>query len=108
MANNTNNTNVDLAYRRRKSAEEMKHHVISFALMIFLTIVAFVAVGSEQFSPYVVVPLILLLAVIQVILQLYHFMHMSHKGHEAPKMFMFSGVFAAALLVLCFMTIIWW
>ncbi|MEH7382388.1 cytochrome c oxidase subunit IVB [Bacillus sp. JJ1533] len=108
MANNSNNTNVDLAYRRRKSAEEMKQHVISFALMIFLTIIAFIAVGSGQFSPWFVVPFILLLAVIQVILQLYYFMHMNHKGHEAPKMFMFSGVLIAALTVLCFMTIIWW
>ena len=108
MANNSNNTNVDLAYRRRKSAEEMKHHVISFALMIFLTIIAFIAVGSGQFSPYVVVPLILLLAVIQVILQLFYFMHMNHKGHEAPKMFMFSGILIAAVTVLCFTTIIWW
>ncbi|WP_010282766.1 cytochrome c oxidase subunit IVB [Bacillus timonensis] len=108
MSNNTNNTNVDLAYRRRKSAEEMKHHVISFALMIFLTIIAFVAVGSEKFSPWFVVPFIILLAVIQVILQLYYFMHMNHKGHEAPKMFLFSGVLIAALTVLCFMTIIWW
>ncbi len=108
MANNLNNTNVDLAYRRRKSAEEMKQHVISFALMIFLTIIAFIAVGSGEFSAYVVVPFILLLAVIQVILQLFYFMHMNHKGHEAPKMFLFSGILIAAVTVLCFMTIIWW
>ncbi|WP_099353569.1 cytochrome c oxidase subunit IVB [Fredinandcohnia onubensis] len=108
MTNNTNNSNVDLAYRRRKSAEEMKHHVISFALMIFLTIIAFIAVGYGEFSPWFVVPFILLLAVIQVILQLYYFMHMNHKGHEAPKMFMFSGILIAAITVLCFSTIIWW
>ena len=52
----------------------MKQHVISFALMIFLTIIAFIAVGFGDFSAYVVVPFILLLAVIQVILQLYYFM----------------------------------
>ena len=31
----TNNPKVDLVYRKRKSAEEMKHQVITFALMIF-------------------------------------------------------------------------
>ena len=30
-----------LNYRRKKNAEEMKHQVISFALMIFLTLIAF-------------------------------------------------------------------
>ncbi|WP_453997188.1 cytochrome c oxidase subunit IVB [Bacillus nitroreducens] len=108
MTNNTNHSNVDLAYRRRKSAEEMKHHVISFALMIFLTIIAFIAVGYGDFSPYLVVPFILLLAVVQVILQLYYFMHMNQKGHEAPKLFLFTGVLIAAVTVLCYSTIIWW
>lgn len=34
----TNNPKVDLIYRKRKSAEEMKHQVITFALMIFFNI----------------------------------------------------------------------
>ena len=44
----TNNPKVDLVYRKRKSAEEMKHQVITFALMIFLTLVAFVAVAYPK------------------------------------------------------------
>lgn len=110
MTNQTNsgNPNVDLIYRRKKNAEEMKHHVISFALMIFLTLVAFLAVGYKEYTAWFIVPFIILLAVIQVIFQLFYFMHMNHKGHEAPKMFLFSGVFIAAITVLTFMTIIWW
>ncbi|YAR63232.1 cytochrome c oxidase subunit IVB [Bacillus cytotoxicus] len=105
---NTNNSKVDLVYRRRKSAEEMKHQVITFGLMIFLTIVAFVAVAyPKTFSPIFSVPFILLLAVVQVIFQLYYFMHMSHKGHEAPSFFLYSGLLIGLLTILAFMTIVW-
>ncbi|GMB08588.1 cytochrome c oxidase subunit 4 [Thermolongibacillus altinsuensis] len=109
MANHTNsgNPNVDLAYRRKKNAEEMKFQVISFILMIFLTIVAFFAVGYEGFSHWFSVPFILLLATVQVAFQLYYFMHMSHKGHEFPALFLYSGVFVAFLTVLAFVTIVW-
>jgi cytochrome c oxidase subunit IV len=110
MANNQNSANpkVDLAYRRKKNAEEMKHQVITFAMMIFLTIIAFIAVGYDGIGEWFKVPFIMLLAVVQVIFQLYYFMHMSHKGHETSAFFLFSGVGVAALTVLTFVTIIWW
>ncbi|UOY93761.1 cytochrome c oxidase subunit IVB [Ectobacillus sp. JY-23] len=104
----TGNPNVDLAYRRKKNAEEMKHQIITFALMIFLTVVAFVAVAyPKTFTPLFAVPFILVLAVVQVIFQLYYFMHMSHKGHEAPSLFLYSGILVAFLTVLAFVTIVW-
>ncbi|MBB5323814.1 cytochrome c oxidase subunit 4 [Anoxybacillus tepidamans] len=110
MANQTNtgNPNVDLAYRRKKNAEEMKHQVISFILMIALTLVAFFAVGYDEFSHWFSVPFILLLAVVQVAFQLYYFMHMSHKGHELPALFLYGGVLVAFLTVWAFMTVVWW
>ncbi|HEK9099300.1 cytochrome c oxidase subunit IVB [Bacillus pfraonensis] len=105
---NTSNSKVDLVYRRKKSAEEMRHQVITFGLMIFLTIVAFVAVAyPKTFSPLFSVPFILLLAVVQVIFQLYYFMHMSHKGHEAAAFFLYSGLLVGLLTILAFMTIVW-
>ncbi|MGG0237506.1 cytochrome c oxidase subunit IVB [Bacillus rhizoplanae] len=105
---NINNPKVDLAYRRKKSAEEMKHQVITFGLMIFLTVIAFVAVAyPKTFSPLFSVPLILLLAAVQVIFQLYYFMHMSHKGHEAPSMFLYSGLIVGLITILTFTTLIW-
>ncbi|WP_077211400.1 cytochrome c oxidase subunit IVB [Bacillus dakarensis] len=105
---NSGNPETDLKYRRKKNAEEMRHQVISFALMIVFTLIAFLAVGYEGFSAWFAVPFILVLAVVQVGFQLYYFMHMSHKGHEAPALFMYSGVLVAFLTIICFLTIIWW
>jgi cytochrome c oxidase subunit IV len=102
------NPRVDIEYRRKKNAEEMKYQVISFTLMIFLTLVAFFAIGYGDLSQWFKVPFILLLAVIQVIFQLYYFMHMSHKGHEAPSLFLYSGAIVGGVTILAFMTIIWW
>jgi cytochrome c oxidase subunit IV len=111
MANsqlNSGNPRVDIEYRRKKSAEEMRHQVVSFALMIFLTLIAFAVVAIKGFSAWFIVPFILLLAIVQVIFQLYYFMHMSHKGHEAPSLFLYSGLLVGLVTVLAFTTIIWW
>ncbi|WP_442599365.1 cytochrome c oxidase subunit IVB [Neobacillus sp. D3-1R] len=111
MANqqpNSGNPRVDIEYRRKKSKEEMRHQVTSFSMMIFLTLIAFFAVGFQDYSAWFIVPFILLLAVIQVIFQLFYFMHMSHKGHEAPSLFLFSGVLVGFVTILAFSTIIWW
>jgi cytochrome c oxidase subunit IV len=111
MANqqiNSGNPRVDLEYRRKKNAEEMRYQVVSFTLMIFLTLVAFAAVAIEGFTAWFTVPFIILLAFVQVVFQLYYFMHMSHKGHEAPSLFLFSGFGFGLVMVLAFMTIVWW
>lgn len=109
---NTGNPRIDLEYRRKKNAEEMKYQFITFALMIFLTIIAFLAVTFEGssgggFSGYFIAPFIFLLAIVQVIFQLYYFMHMSHRGHEQVTLFMFSGVLIAFITILTFVTIVW-
>ena len=104
---NSGNPKVDLAYRRKKSKEEMKYQVVSFVLMIFLTLLAFLAVGAEM-SKLFIVPFIILMAVVQCIFQLYYFMHMNHKGHEMPSMFLFSGLAVGMITILAFTTIIWW
>lgn len=105
---NSVNPNADSEYRRKKSAEEMRHQVITFALMIFLTLVSFIAVSYDGFSNWFTIPFILLLAVIQVAYQLYYFMHMSHKGHELIAIYMYSGILIAFITVIAFVTIIWW
>jgi cytochrome c oxidase subunit IV len=33
---------------------------------------------------------------------------MSHKGHEAPALFLYSGLLVGLITILAFMTIIWW
>ena len=107
MENNSTHPKVDVKYRRKKNAEDMRYQVVSFSLMIFLTLIAFAAVGYGDFSPWFVIPFIFLLAIVQVIFQLYYFMHMSHKGHELPAFFLYSGVGAGFLTVLAFVTIVW-
>jgi cytochrome c oxidase subunit IV len=111
MANHqqtSGNPRVDIEYRRKKNKEEMRHQITSFSLMIFLTLIAFFAVGYQEYSSWFIVPFILLLAVVQVIFQLYYFMHMSHKGHEAPALFLYSGALVGLVTVLAFQTIVWW
>jgi len=108
-SNHVNSTHpkVDIARRRKKNLEDMRYQVISFSLMIFLTIIAFVAVGLDEISNWFTVPIILLLALIQVIFQLYYFMHMNHKGHEYPAFFLYSGILVGAVTILAFVTIVW-
>ncbi|MDI3256383.1 MAG: cytochrome C oxidase subunit IV family protein [Kyrpidia sp.] len=79
----------------------VRTHVISFAIMIVLTVVAFVMVGAGM-APWIVVPVILALAVIQVGLQLYDFMHLNQRGHSFPAFFITSG----ALLGLIFIVVL--
>ncbi|AOH54160.1 cytochrome c oxidase subunit IVB [Peribacillus muralis] len=110
MANeqsNSANPNVDLKYRRKKNAEEMKHQVVTFVLMIFFTVISFIAVAMEDFSHWFIKPVILLLAVIQVVFQLYYFMHMKNKGHGTIALFLFSGLAVGLITVLTFLTIVW-
>lgn len=85
----------------------MRHQLTSFAIMIFLTLIAFTAVAAG-FSTYLIVPIILLLAAVQVVLQLYHFMHLNNKGHGTVAFFMFCGMFVAFITVLTLVTIVWW
>ncbi|KIL44760.1 cytochrome c oxidase subunit IVB [Jeotgalibacillus soli] len=101
------NPKVNYKYRRNKARQEMRAHVTSFAMMIFLTLIAFIMVMSG-FDKYYVFPVLLLLAGIQVVLQLYYFMHMSHKGHGAVALFLYSGALVALIVIITFMTIVWW
>lgn len=101
------NPRVNYELRRKKNAEEMKHQVTSFVMMIFLTLIAFATVYAG-FSKWFTIPFILLLGVVQVIFQLYYFMHMNQRGHEAVMLFLFSGAFIGFVTILAYVTIIWW
>ncbi|EIM07820.1 cytochrome caa3 oxidase (subunit IV) [Planococcus antarcticus DSM 14505] len=98
---------AEFEYAKKKRAEEMRGHLATFAIMIFLTLIAFTMVAAG-FSVYLIVPIILLLAGIQVVLQLYYFMHLSGKGHGMVAFFLFCGIFVAFITILTFVTIIWW
>ena len=108
METNSNSTTKwDL--RKAANKEEMNQQFIVFALTILLTILAFAAViFTDTISMWFVGPFILVLAIVQVIFQLFYFMHMKHKGHEAPILFIFSGVLFATAIVIGLMTVVWW
>ncbi|MBP0724781.1 cytochrome c oxidase subunit IVB [Bacillus sp. RG28] len=108
MNANSHQNKVDLKYRRKKSAEEMKHQLISFVMMILLTVLSFVSViYRDHLDPYFTIPFIILLAVIQLVFQLYYFMHMKNKEHGIPAMFLYSGLVVGLVTVLAFVTIVW-
>lgn len=104
------NSNADKinSYQKQKNKEEMKQQVISFASMIGFTLIAFLIVGAELMEPVFAIPLLLILAVVQVGFQFYYFMHLKDKGHEVPALLIYAGVFVTFLIALCMTTIIWW
>lgn len=106
MAKNSNSAS-SFEFAKKKNKEELKHHFISFALMIIFTLVAFGMVIYD-YNKYFTIPVIILLACVQVGFQLYYFMHMSHKGHGMPALFLYSGVGVAFLTILTMVTIVWW
>ncbi|PSL50824.1 cytochrome c oxidase subunit 4 [Salsuginibacillus halophilus] len=72
---------------------EKRIQITAFAFMISLTLLAFIATGSEIIPAVFTVPFIVGLAVIQFFLQLFYFMHLKDKNHAWPNMMMVSGVF---------------
>ncbi|MFJ7825079.1 cytochrome C oxidase subunit IV family protein [Psychrobacillus sp. NPDC096623] len=98
---------TEFEYIKQKRKKDMRNQVTSFAIMIFLTLIAFTSVAAG-FSVYLIVPVILLLAAIQVVLQLYYFMHMSEENHQVAAFFLYSATMLAFTFVLTFLTIVWW
>ncbi len=95
-----------LDYIRRERTKEMRHQMVSFGLMIFLTFVAFGLVAMEMDAAFVI-PIVIGMAFLQVILQFYYFMHMKDKGHEYIKLMMLTGMFFAIAFVTTFIYIVW-
>lgn len=93
-------------YERTLRTAEMRQQVTTFAVMIFLTFIAFAMVAAGLSKDFVI-PVLILLALIQVILQFFYFMHMKHEGHGVPKVFMLSGIFLAASFVVMALYLTW-
>jgi cytochrome c oxidase subunit IV len=77
--------------------ESATKHLISFALMIVLTIAAFWLVATHTVPEHLILPLILLFAVIQVFLQLFTFMHLDQKGSAHYTLFIMLGIVIAVV-----------
>ncbi|MFC6118676.1 cytochrome C oxidase subunit IV family protein [Macrococcoides bohemicum] len=110
MSNKTNNNlkfNQERNnFEKRTRTEEMRMQVTTFAIMIFLTLIAFAMVAAGLSKEFVI-PAVLLMALIQVILQFYYFMHMKHPGHGTAKLMMLSGLFIAGTFVITAIYITW-
>jgi len=107
MTENTGTNKADL-FDKKQSKDEMKKQVISFALMIALTLVAFAIVATGNVPKIYAIPLLLVMALIQVGFQFYYFMHLKEKGHEMPTVLIYGGMFAAMLVLLGLGIISWW
>lgn len=107
MTENTNTEKVDL-YQKQRNKEEMKRQLISFAGMIGFTLVSFGLVASGIFTKMVAIPILFILAMIQVAFQFYYFMHLKDKGHEMPAALIYGGVWAAFLVIAGLALISWW
>ncbi|MGA8943479.1 MAG: cytochrome C oxidase subunit IV family protein, partial [Thermoactinomyces sp.] len=81
-----------------KSGKEMKY-IISFVFMILLTAAAFYLVAAGAVPEHLILPLILILATVQVFLQLFTFMHLDQKGTAFYTIFIVAGIFFAAVCV---------
>ncbi|MFC3900467.1 cytochrome C oxidase subunit IV family protein [Aliicoccus persicus] len=99
-------TDVQLKQRKLERKIEMRHHVTSFSLMIFLTFAAFAMVALEL-DPLIITAAVIVMALVQVILQFYYFMHMKDKGHGFIRLFMLVGMYFAIAFVLCYVLIVW-
>ncbi|WP_368654705.1 cytochrome c oxidase subunit IVB [Ornithinibacillus sp. 4-3] len=101
-------TNQTDSFKKQQNKEEMKRMVISFALMILLTVIAFAVVAAGGIPSMFIVPVLLIMAAIQVAFQLYYFMHMKDKGHGMPATLMYGGIWAALLTLGGLLIISWW
>lgn len=98
---------VKSASSREKGSdgEIEKKYVISFTWMILLTLISFILVGSGVISTSFLIPIILLLATVQVVLQLVTFMHLKEKGHAFPVVFVIGAAVVAAT---CIVAMVFW
>jgi len=67
--------------KRRKGHEGPRNHLITFAISIILTILAFAAVSVPGLSKGFVYSLLVLMAILQVLVQLGVWMHLKDRGH---------------------------
>lgn len=107
MTENTTSNKIN-SYQKQENKDEMKKQIISFALMIIFTIIAFAAVGTGFIDTMFVLPLIFVLAVVQVIFQFFYFMHMKDKGHAEISGIMYGGFWVTFLVMLALGVITWW
>lgn len=104
---NSNANSVD-PFRKQENKQEMKKQVISFGLMITFTLIAFAVVATDAVPKMFAIPIIVIMAAVQVGFQFYYFMHLKDKDHAMPATMIYGGVWVTLLVMLTFLTITWW
>ncbi len=92
---------------KAERGRETQLQLISFALMIFLTLIAFGAVMADLMPHWAAGGFLIIMAIVQVYLQLYMFMHMNNKGNTWMKVMMGLGIFVALTIVATLRLLIW-
>src|SRR5690625_5152292 len=96
------------SFRRQKSKEEMQRQLISFGLMIALTLIAFAIVATDILNKGFIIPILFVMAIVQAAFQFYYFMHLKDKGHAMAATLIYGGVWAAFLTLAGLVVISWW
>lgn len=106
MTKNTSPNNVD--FRKEQNKDEMKKVLISFAMLLMFTIIAFAVVGTEAIEGSYVLILLFLMAFIQIMFQFFFFMHMKEKGHEEAQIIIYGAFWVTFLVMMGLGVITWW
>lgn len=108
MTDSNTNMSKSEAFRRQKSKEEMQKQLISFGLMIALTLIAFAVVATDTLNKGFIIPLLFVMAIVQAGFQFYYFMHLKDKGSGMAATLIYGGVWAAFLTLAGLIVISWW
>lgn len=100
-------TNTFTKKEKMEYNKEMRQHLVSFVMMLFLTVLSFVAVATEAISSKFTVLFIIAMAAIQFVFQIYVFMHMGQKDHEYPAWSIWWGMYFSIITVVALTAIIW-
>ncbi|MFD2673660.1 cytochrome C oxidase subunit IV family protein [Marinicrinis sediminis] len=88
--------------------EGPRNHIITYAISMILTFIAFVAAANDALSGGFVIFLLVTMAMVQVIVQLAFWMHMKDKGHVYAFIALFTGFITALTAVAAALFLMWW
>ena len=87
----TNGQTAQNKIKRTPVHEGPRNHLITFALSLLLTFLAFMAAANQSLSTGFVIFLLVAMAFSQAIMQLAYWMHLKDKGHFYPRLFLTIG-----------------
>lgn len=103
-----NTASVKDKVKRGPAHEGPRNHLITFAISIFLTFIAFMAVANPALGSGTVIFLLVSMAIVQAYVQLVFWMHLKDRGHFYPRLFFGVGGLVAFLSFLYATYWTWW